>query len=73
MNKLLVDSRSFNFVYSKDNTVNGIKTFDFKLPSNLFHNSTLNPGNEGLFTHDNYLGNGVHNMSKCTEGTILIF
>ena len=58
-------NRSYNLVYLKDNRVEGIETLDFHLPPDTFYNSSLNPLNEGFTKSDNYLGNGVQNISVC--------
>ena len=65
--------RSYNLVFLKDNRVEGIDTLDFHLPHNTFYNSSLNPLNEGFTKSDNYLGNGVQNISVCYGSIILIW
>ena len=62
-----INSRSYSLTYLKDNNVNGIQTYDFHFPKDLFFNSTLNPANKG-FCDENCLGNGVLNISRCKEG-----
>ena len=50
--------RSIEFTYLKDNTFNGIKSYEFGMPKNLFYNETSNPNNKG-FCENSCLGNGV--------------
>jgi lysosome membrane protein 2 len=52
-------------VYKKDNIVKNIKTMDFHLPSDIFHNT---PDNAGFCDEGRCLGNGVLNISKCYGG-----
>jgi hypothetical protein len=49
----------------RDNEINGVKTYDFHLPKDIFYES--NPANEG-FCDENCLGDGVLNISKCYGG-----
>ena len=48
-----------------------MNVYTFRLPSNIFSNSTINPENEGFYDGD-YLGNGVMNISKCYKGPAFI-
>ena len=57
--------------YLKDSNVRGIDTFDFHFPKNIFHNSSLNPENDGFCSGEDCLGNGVFNISKCFMGMLL--
>lgn len=59
--------RSYSLTYLRDNTVKGVKTYDFHLPKDIFYNSTENAANIG-FCDSNCLGNGVLNISKCYGG-----
>ncbi len=52
----------------RDNEINGIKTYDYHLPEDIFYNATLNPDNEG-FCDSDCLGNGVLNLAPCRAGT----
>ncbi|CAF0832095.1 unnamed protein product [Brachionus calyciflorus] len=58
--------RSYYLTYHKDNVFNGVHTYDFHLPKDIFYNSSLNPDNLGFCT--NCLGNGVLNISNCYGG-----
>jgi hypothetical protein len=51
----------------RDNEINGVKTYDFHLPKDIFYQS--NPANEG-FCDENCLGDGVLNISKCYGGLL---
>ncbi len=57
--------RSYPVSYLRDGEVNGVKTYDFHLPNDVFSMKTLQ--NEGYCT-DDCLGNGVLNISKCSQG-----
>lgn len=57
--------RSFGLVYLKDNEIDGVKTFDFHLPSDIFSASELEHAG---FCEDKCLGNGVLNISSCYGG-----
>lgn len=59
--------RSYSLTYLKDNEIDGVKTYDFHLPSNIFSNSSINFDNEG-FCDGECLGNGVLNISNCYGG-----
>jgi len=54
--------------YFQDKPVNNLNTFEFRVPKNIFYNSSLNLENKG-FCDDDCLGNGVFNVSKCIDGT----
>jgi lysosome membrane protein 2 len=58
--------RSYKLTYLKDNVVDGINTYDFHLPHDIFYNDV--PGNEGFCDEGYCLGNGVLNISKCYGG-----
>lgn len=68
--KILILS-SFKLEYLKENEFDGIKTYDYGLPDNIFSNSTLNPDNEG-FCSDDCLGNGVFRLHRCQKGLTII-
>ena len=57
--------RSYSLVYLRDNNVNGLHTYDYHVPEDLFWNTAENAGfcDEGFC-----LGNGVLNISKCYGG-----
>lgn len=59
--------RTYYLKYLKDSEVNGVKTYRFHLPQNIFWNSTMNPANDG-FCDSDCLGNGVQNISRCYGG-----
>ena len=60
--------RSYKVVYLKDNVLDGLNTFDFHLPSNIFHNASENPESDGFCDPSGCLGNGVLNISTCYGG-----
>lgn len=57
--------RSYNLVYLQDNEIDGVKTYDFHLPPNIF--SAFDLETEG-FCEGKCLGNGVLNISNCYGG-----
>lgn len=57
--------RSYGLVYLQDNEIDGVKTYDFHLPSNIFSASKLE--SEG-FCQGKCLGNGILNISNCYGG-----
>ena len=57
--------------YVKDKEIDGINTYEYRLPNNTFSKS--NPNNEGVFTNDDYLGDGVQSLSKCMESKFKLF
>lgn len=63
----LFNLSSFHFEYLEENEFDGIKTYDFGIPENIFSNSTLNPDNDG-FCSDDCLGNGVFRVHRCQKG-----
>lgn len=48
-----------------------VNVYTFRLPSNVFDNSTLNPENEG-FCDGKCLGNGVQNITRCYIGPAFV-
>lgn len=56
--------------YLRDNVINGMSTYDFHLPLDLF--SCSNKKKEG-FIDKECLGNGVFNLSNCKDGKIYLF
>lgn len=57
--------RSYSLEYFRDNEIDGVKTYDFHLPPNIFLASKLE--SEG-FCEEKCLGNGVLNISNCYGG-----
>ena len=48
-----------------------MNVFTFRLPPDMFANSTIKPENEGFYEGE-YLGNGVQNITKCYNGPAFI-
>ena len=57
--------------YVKDKKIDGINTYEYRLSNNTFSKS--NPNNEGVFTDDDYLGDGVQSLSKCMKSKLKLF
>ena len=55
-------NRSFILKSRKENEIYGIKVQDFSLSPDAFYNSTKNAG----FFKENYIGNGVFSLKKCS-------
>ena len=66
--KSLYILRSYPITFLKESELNGIKTYAFHLPPNVFANYTINPDNYGFCPNGVCLGNGVLNISKCAGG-----
>jgi hypothetical protein len=64
---LNANSSSFHYEYLKESEFDGLKTYEFGIPDDIFSNSTLNPDNDG-FCSDDCLGNGVFRLHKCQNG-----
>ncbi|RNA35694.1 scavenger receptor class B member 1 isoform X1 [Brachionus plicatilis] len=57
--------RSYSMTYLRDNVIDGIPTYDFHLPSDIFSCSNMKKED---FIDEKCLGNGVYNLSKCQDG-----
>lgn len=59
--------RTLDFQYSREMSVNGIKSYEYVVDHSLFANSTDNPSNK-CFEDGNELPSGVFNSSLCRFG-----